>query len=432
MHNNQPLAFRMRPTHIDEIVGQKHIIGENTGLYKMIKSGKVPSMLLYGEPGIGKTSIANAIAGTTHMNFELINATNTGKKDIEEVIKNAFKNGPTVLAIDEVHRLTAPQIEVLLPHTESGLITLIAMTTGNPFHSVLPSIRSRCGTIKQLKRLEPEDIVVVLKRAIADKARGITEFDVEATDEVLNLIATGTNGEVRAALNVLELAVYASDKLGSGRVVLLKETVMEFLENKGFSHDRDGDAHYNVLSSFQKSIRGSDVNASLHYLARLIEAGDDTSIIRRLKVIAFEDIGIADPEAVIFTCMACDSVRELGFPEARIPLANAVVRLCLSPKSNSAYVALDAAIADIKAGNIGEIPMHLRDSHYASASKLGHGQGYLYPHNYQHTNFGGWVAQQYLPDLLKDREYFEPKDAGKEKQLGVVHKGLKDIQNKKK
>lgn len=424
--SHQPLAYRMRPTHIDEIVGQKHIIGKNTALYNMITSNKVPSLLLYGEPGIGKTSIASAIAGTVDTPFALINATTSGKKDIENVVKQAEKEGAMILAIDEVHRFNKVQQDALLPHVESGLITLIAMTTENPYHSVLPAVRSRCSMIKQLKRLEIEDIVALLKRALADKERGLGDKEIVINEEVLEFIAASTNGEVRSSLNILEMAVYATKQDEKGVYDVTTETVQEFTENKGFNHDKDGDSHYNVLSAFQKSIRGSDADAALHYLGRLIIAGDDTSIIRRLKVIAFEDIGNAAPEIVSYVCHACDSVRELGFPEARIPLANAVVALCLAPKSNTAYKALDAALADIEAGNIGEVPMHLRDAHYASASKLGHGVGYKYPHNYQVGSYGGFVPQQYLPDLLKDRQYFHPIEAGQEKQMKAIYYKLRE------
>ena len=427
---HEPLAYRMRPTHIHDVAGQKHIIGKNTPLYNMIIAGKVPSLLLYGEPGIGKTSIANAIAGTIDTPFELINATTSGKKDIENVVKKAEKEGAMILAIDEVHRFNKVQQDALLPHVESGLITLIAMTTENPFHSVLPAVRSRCSMIKQLTRLEISDIVDLLKRALNDKERGLGGMNIQVSDEILERIASGTNGEVRSALNVLEMSTYASTKAEEGAIVVEQEVVDQFLENKGFNHDKDGDGHYNVLSALQKSIRGSDVDAALHYLARLIEAGDDTSIIRRLKVIAFEDIGIASKETVNFVCHACDSVRELGFPEARIPLANAVVALCLAPKSNSSYVALDAAIADIKSGQVGEIPMWLRDSHYASASKLGHGVDYLYPHSRQIGTFGGWVPQQYLPDKLKERQYYHPLEAGQEKQMKQIYTKLKEFAEK--
>lgn len=423
----EPLAYRMRPTHIDEVAGQKHIIGTETSLYKMIKNGKVPSILLYGEPGIGKTSIANAIAGTVHVPFMLINATTSGKKDIEKAVAKAEKEGALILAIDEIHRFNKLQQDALLPHLERGIITLIGMTTENPFHDVNPAIRSRCGMIKQLKRLDQKDIVEVLKRAINDRQKGLGEIQVEIENSTLNLIAQGVNGEVRSALTILEMSVNACLEDDGEFSDVTEDIVKEFLANKGFNHDKGGDGHYNVLSAFQKSIRGSDVNAALHYLGRLIEAGDETSIIRRLKVIAFEDIGLANPQAVMFTCMACDSVRELGFPEARIPLADAVVMLCLSPKSNTPYKAVDMALADIQAGNVGEIPMHLRDAHYASASKLGHGVGYLYPHDFP----GGWVNQQYLPDLLKDRNYFEPKDSGSEAKYGEIYKKLENLKKKK-
>lgn len=426
MNTHAPLAYRMRPTHLDEVVGQQHIIGKKTALYNMIKSGKVPSLLLYGEPGIGKTSIANAIAGMVSIPFTLLNATTSGKKDIENAVKVAQTEGSMILAIDEVHRFGKVQQDALLPHVESGLITLIAMTTENPFHSVLPAVRSRCSMIKQVKRLEVSDIVALLKRALVDKERGLGQETVAVTDEILEYIASATNGEVRSSLNVLEMSTYATPLDAENVRTINLETVKEFLENKGFSHDKGGDSHYNVLSAFQKSIRGSDADAALHYLARLIEAGDDTSIIRRLKVIAFEDIGIADKQTVSFVCDACDSVRELGFPEARIPLANAVVALCLAPKSNSAYKALDMAIADIQSGRVGEIPAHLKDSHYKSA-KLLHPEleEYRYPHDTQVGGFGGWIPQQYLPDLLKDRQYYRPLEAGQEKQMKAIYEKLK-------
>ncbi|QST02862.1 replication-associated recombination protein A (plasmid) [Pontibacillus sp. ALD_SL1] len=421
----QPLAYRMRPTHIDHLIGQSHIIGKGTALYHMISKGHVPSLLLYGEPGIGKTSIASAIAGTIDAPFVLLNATTTGKKDIERAVKEAEKTeGPFILAVDEVHRFTKVQQDALLPHLESGLITLIAMTTENPYHSVVPAIRSRCSMIKQLKRLTEIDVTEALKRALTDREKGVGEMDLKISDEVLSKIASGTNGDVRSSLNVLEAASFASV---DGEIQ--EKTIHEFLKGKGFSHDRDGDGHYNVLSAFQKSIRGSDVDASLHYLARLIQAGDDTSIIRRLKVIAFEDIGIASKETVSFVCHACDSVRELGFPEARIPLANAVVSLCLAPKSNSSYVALDHALADVENGNVGEIPMHLRDAHYASAKKLGHGEGYRYPHDSQVGSFGGWVRQDYLPETLSNRQYYHPKKAGDEAKMAAIHEKLKGAQH---
>lgn len=420
----EPLAFRMRPRHIDEVVGQTHVIGEKTSLYQMIQIGEPPSLLLYGEPGIGKTSIAYAIAGTVSMPFVAINATTSGKKDILQVVERAKEEGTVLLFIDEIHRFRKDQQDVLLPHVENGLIVLIGATTENPFFEVNPAIRSRCGEIKELKRVMPEDIVSALTRALHDRERGVGNFRVELEKDVLNQIAYATNGEVRSALNILEMSVLSAKENEEGVKKITSELISEFSGKRGMNHDKDGDHHYNLLSAFQKSIRGSDVNAALHYLGRLIIGGDEKSIIRRLQVIAHEDIGLANPEAVVYTKTACDSVRELGFPEARIPLANAVVMLCLSPKSNSPYKALDRAMADIQNGYIGEIPHHLRDTHYASASKLGNGEGYKYPHDYFQEHFGGWTEQQYLPDVLKHREYYEPVEAGREKAYADVYKRL--------
>lgn len=425
---DEPLSYRMRPRTIDEVAGQQHIIGKNTALYKMIKNGFVPSMLLYGEPGIGKTSIAKAIAGTVNVDFISINATTAGKKDMEEAVEKAKMKGKIILFIDEVHRFNKSQQDYLLPHVERGLVTLIGATTENPYHEVNPAIRSRCGQIKQLKPLNAQDIKTLLQRALTDSERGLGNLTINISMDSLDVIASSTNGDARSALNILEETIEASKEPNKNEIVVDIQTVKECVENKGFSHDKHGDIYYNLLSAMQKSIRGSDVSASLHYLARLIEGGDLKSICRRLIVIAYEDISIASPEVAVHTMMAVQAVERIGLPEARIPLANIVVEQCLSPKTNSPYKALDLALADVRSGKIGEIPDHLKDTHYNNAQQLGHGVGYKYPHNYPNS----WVNQQYLPDALKDTKYFFPKNNGKEDYFGKVYERLESLKQSNK
>ncbi|KML40548.1 recombinase RarA [Cytobacillus firmus] len=410
----------MRPRTIDEIIGQEHLVSEGKIIYRMVQAKQLSSMILYGPPGIGKTSIASAIAGSTKYAFRTLNAVTNNKKDMEVVAAEAKMSGKVILLLDEVHRLDKGKQDFLLPYLENGSITLIGATTSNPYHAINPAIRSRCQ-IFELKPLSADEIKKALARALQDKERGLGNKQTDVTDEALTHLATASNGDVRSSLNALELAVLSTKEDEEGIIKIDLSVAEECIQRKSFTHDKDGDAHYDVLSGFQKSIRGSDVNAALHYLGRLIEAGDLQSISRRLLVIAYEDIGLASPQAGARTLAAVETAERIGFPEAKIPLANAVIELCLSPKSNSAYKALDSAIADIRAGKSGEVPDHLKDAHYKGAKELGRGIGYLYPHDYE----TGWVKQQYLPDRIKNKVYYQPKKTGKfEQALASIYEKL--------
>lgn len=417
----KPLAYRMRPSHIEDIIGQEHLVGEGQIIRRMVEAKHLSSMILYGPPGIGKTSIATAIAGSTSIAFRTLNAVIHNKKDMEAVAAEAKMSGQVILILDEVHLLDKGKQDFLLPYLENGMIILIGATTANPYHAINPAIRSRTQ-IFELKPLETEQIKAALTRALQDEHRGLGGYEVTVDDEAMNHFANGCGGDVRSALNALELAVLSTKADETGHITITLAAAEECLQKKSFSHDKNGDAHYDVLSAFQKSIRGSDTDAALHYLARLIEAGDLESITRRLLVMAYEDIGLASPQAGPRVLSAVQTAERIGFPEARIPLANAVIELCLSPKSNSAYKAIDAALGDIRTGKIGEVPVHLKDAHYKGATALGRGVDYLYPHDYEN----GWVKQQYLPDPLKNKQYYVPKQTGKfEGALKQVYENLK-------
>lgn len=406
----QPLAYRMRPRNLDEVVGQQHLVGEGQIIRRMVVAKRLSSMILYGPPGTGKTSIASAIAGATKYAFRMLNAATDTKKDLQIVAEEAKMSGTVILLLDEIHRLDKTKQDFLLPLLESGRIVMIGATTENPYMSIQPAIRSRTQ-IFQVHPLTPEDIGTAVDRALADDERGLGKYPVVLDDKARDYLTTATNGDLRSALNALELATLSTPEK-AGKIHLTAEVMHQSLQQRALDGDADGDAHYDLISAFQKSIRGSDVDAALHYLARLIVIGDLPSILRRLLVIAYEDVGLANPQTASRTLTAIQAAERLGLPEGRIPLANAVIDLCLAPKSNSAISAIDAAIADVTAGKAGAIPDDLRDAHYQGAKALGHGVGYKLPHNYP----GGWVKQTYMPANLKNTQYYQPKTTGKYEQ----------------
>ena len=405
---NQPLAYRMRPTCLEEVVGQQHLVAPGKIIARMIAAKQLSSMILYGPPGIGKTSIASAIAGTTKYAFRTLNAATDTKKELQIVIEEAKMSGTVILLLDEIHRLDKPKQDFLLPHLENGRVILIGATTENPYIAINPAIRSRTQ-IFELIPLTPEEIHQALKRALTDETKGLGNYNVEITDGAMHTLTHFSNGDVRSSLNALELAVKSTPENEDGKIIITEEIAGNCLQRKVFAHDKNGDQHYDVISAFQKSIRGSDVDAALHYMARLIEAGELITLIRRLLVIAYEDIGLANPAGASRAVLAVQAAEKLGLPEARIPLANAVIELALSPKSNTAILSIDAALSDVRQGKSGNIPSHLQDAHYQGAQKLGRGTNYQYPHNYPNH----WVKQQYLPDTLKHTQYFHPDPTSK-------------------
>lgn len=405
---NQPLAYRMRPTCLEEVVGQQHLVAPGKIIARMIAAKQLSSMILYGPPGIGKTSIASAIAGTTKYAFRTLNAATDTKKELQIVIEEAKMSGTVILLLDEIHRLDKPKQDFLLPHLENGRVILIGATTENPYIAINPAIRSRTQ-IFELIPLTPEEIHQALKRALTDETKGLGIYDVEITDGAMHTLTHFSNGDVRSSLNALELAVKSTPENEDGKIIITEEIAGNCLQRKVFAHDKNGDQHYDVISAFQKSIRGSDVDAALHYMARLIEAGELITLIRRLLVIAYEDIGLANPAGASRAVLAVQAAQKLGLPEARIPLANAVIELALSPKSNTAILSIDTALSDVRQGKSGNIPSHLQDAHYQGAQKLGRGTNYQYPHNYPNH----WVKQQYLPDTLKHTQYFHPDPTSK-------------------
>ena len=403
---NKPLALKLAPSTLDEVIGQTHLIGKDKILTNLVKNKKLFSMILYGKPGIGKTSIANAIVKDLDVRYRFLNATINTKKDLDIVIEEAKVYDGIVLIMDEIHRLNKDKQDILLPALESGLITLIGMTTSNPYHAINPAIRSRCQLF-ELEELTTEDIITGLKRAIKHPDLK----DIKIDDKSIELIAKLAGTDLRYAYNLLEISYYSTDDK-----TITEEKIKRINNKPAFFADKNGDGHYDVLSAFQKSIRGSDVDAALHYLGRLIIEGDLDSIYRRMSVIAYEDIGLANPAIGPRVDAAINAAERVGLPEARIPLGTIVAEMALSPKSNTAHVALDKALEDIENGNTGNVPNHIKTS----------STDYKYPHDYK----GAYVKQQYLPDKLKNKKYYQPKDIGYEKQIKEIYDRLEKLKNK--
>ncbi|MBY0755470.1 replication-associated recombination protein A [Clostridium sardiniense] len=419
----KPLAEKIRPNELSEVFGQKHILGENKILNRIIKSGTINNMIFYGPPGVGKTTVANIISNKINKKFYKLNATTASLKDIQEIGKELdtfMGRDGVVLYLDEIQNFNKKQQQSLLEYIEDGRITLIASTTENPYHYIFKALLSR-STIFEFKSLDEEDVIDALKRAVLIE-EDYENLKIIVSDEGYRYFAAASNGDVRKALNGLEVAINSTNPNENGEIIIDLEVAKESTQTKVVAYDMKGDSHYDILSAFQKSIRGSDPNASIHYLARLIKAGDLISICRRLQVIASEDIGLAYPQAAMIVKSLVDSARELGFPEARIPLAEATILLATSPKSNKAYVAIDSALQDLETMKIDDIPNTLKDAHYGGAKSLGRGIEYKYPHNYENS----YIEQQYLPNNIKNKKYYIPGDNKFEKGIDNYWKGIKE------
>lgn len=417
------LATRMRPRTLDQVVGQKHLVGPEGIITKMVNGGTVGSMILYGPPGTGKTSIAHALSGTTGISFEYFNASTDPKKKLQDLAKKASIDEPIIILLDEIHRLDKPKQDFLLPYIEEGSFIIVGATTENPYITVTPALRSRTQ-IFQVEPLQSSDIKETILRAINDDDT-LNQYNIEIEDNAMELLITRTNGDVRHALNAFEFAFNAIDKVNAPDVSITTEDIEQVMQQRMIEGDKDGDAHYNLLSAFQKSIRGSDVDASLHYLARILESGDLVSAVRRIIVIAYEDIGLANTDVWTQVIAATDAAQSVGLPEAVMPLSAIVVQLALSPKSDAAHTAYSRALADIQSGADIGIPKHLRDTHFKGSKDLGH-VGYKYPHDYPYAA----VKQQYLPDALAHREYFKGKESSYEGQLSNTYDKLKPLHKK--
>lgn len=427
MKDESPLASRLRPTTLDEVVGQQHIVGKDKLLYRAIKADKLSSIIFYGPPGTGKTTLAKVIANTTSAEFMQINATSAGKKDMEEVVAAAKNNQgmygkKTILFIDEIHRFNKGQQDYLLPFVEDGTIILIGATTENPYFEVNPALLSR-SVIFELKKLSTEDIRTLLLRAVNDTEKGMGSYHAQMDDDALEFLADMANGDARAALTAIELGILTTDRSEDGIIHITLDVASECIQKRVINYDKTGDNHYDTISAFIKSMRGSDPDAAVYYLARMLYAGEDVKFIaRRIMILASEDIGNADPHALQVAVAAAQAVERLGMPEARIVLAQAVTYMASAPKSNSAINAIDKAMRVVQETKTPPVPVHLQDAHYKSAGKLGHGKGYKYAHDYKNH----YVKQQYLPDGLTGEVFYEPSENGYEQQIRAYYKKIKE------
>lgn len=413
-----PLASRMRPTSLDEVVGQQHIIGKDKLLYRAIMADKISSIIFYGPPGTGKTTLAKVIANTTSAEFTSINATAAGKKDMEQVVENAknlrgMYGKKTILFIDEIHRFNKGQQDYLLPFVEDGTVILIGATTENPYFEVNGALLSR-SIIFELKPLSQEDIKTLIRRALTDSAKGLGSYGAVIDDDALDFLSNMANGDARSALTAIELGVLTTEPSADGKIHITLSVASECIQRRVVKYDKSGDNHYDTISAFIKSMRGSDPDAAIYYLARMLYAGEDVKFIaRRIMICAAEDVGNADPQALQVAVAAAQAVERIGMPESQIILAEATNYVACAPKSNASYLSIDAAMHMVASGQTPPIPVHLQDSHYKSAGKLGHGIGYQYAHDFKNH----YVAQQYLPDALAGTRFYEPTDMGYEKQI---------------
>ena len=415
MEKDSPLASRLRPTTLDEVVGQEHIIGKDKLLYRAIKADKLSSIIFYGPPGTGKTTLAKVIANTTSAEFTQINATVTGKKDMEEVVEKAKQTmgmygRKTILFVDEIHRFNKGQQDYLLPFVEDGTLILIGATTENPYFEVNGALISR-SIVFELKPLSTDNIKQLILRAVDDKEKGMGAFNARIDDDAADFLAEISNGDARTALNAIELGILTTDKSEDGTIHITMEVAEQCIQKRAVRYDKSGDNHYDTVSAFIKSMRGSDPDAALYYLAKMLYAGESVEFIaRRIMISAAEDVGMADPNALTVAVSAANAVHQIGMPEAKIILAEAVVYMATAPKSNASYMGLEKAMSAVQNTKISGIPVHLMDAHYKGAAKLGHGDGYKYAHDYENH----YVNQQYLPDELVNEVFYNPGDLGYE------------------
>ncbi len=418
LKRNAPLADRMRPRTIEEFVGQQHLLGEGKFLYRSIKADRITSMILYGPPGVGKTTLAMIVANTTNMRFEKLSAVTSGVKDIREVMERAEENlklynKRTILFIDEIHRFNKSQQDALLPFVERGIIILIGATTENPYFEVNKALLSR-SMVLVLESLSKEDLRKLVFRALSDSEQGLGKYNVKLTEEALDYLLTVSEGDGRVLLNSLEIGVLSTPPNEKGIIVLDLDKIKESIQIKSARYDKGGDEHYDTISAFIKSMRGSDPDATIYWLAKMINAGEDPKFIaRRIIIAASEDVGNADPNALQVAVAAFNAINAIGMPEGRIPLAQAAIYVATAPKSNKSYVAINKALDDIRNKQIGKVPTHLKATGYIGAEKLGSGKGYKYPHDYK----GNYVKQDYLPKEFIEVKYYEPSDNGYEKVI---------------